>query len=67
MKNLLTILSVAILLIACEKGKTTASTGSDKTDSASTSEWKPVDSATAMKDWMAYSTPGEMQKMFCKI
>ncbi|WP_431611302.1 DUF1579 domain-containing protein [Chryseobacterium sp. 'Rf worker isolate 10'] len=67
MKNLLTILSAAFLLIACEKGKTTAAAGSDKTDStASNSEWKPVDSATAMKDWMAYSTPGEMQKMLAK-
>ncbi|WP_288377164.1 DUF1579 domain-containing protein [Chryseobacterium culicis] len=67
MKNLLTILSAALLLTACEKGKTAAAAGSDKTDStAASSEWKPVDSATAMKAWMEYSTPGEMQKMLAK-
>ncbi|MFS4431698.1 DUF1579 domain-containing protein [Chryseobacterium sp. S90] len=67
MKNVLTILSVAFLLTACEKGKTTAANGSDKTDStAANSEWKPVDSATAMKNWTEYATPGEMQKMLAK-
>jgi len=67
MKNLLTILSAALLLTACEKGKTAAAAGSDKTDStAASSEWKPVDSATAIKAWMEYSTPGEMQKMLAK-
>lgn len=67
MKNVLTILSVAFLLTACEKGKTTAANTTDKTDStAANSEWKPVDSATSMKNWMAYSTPGEMQKMLAK-
>ncbi len=67
MKNLLTILSAAFLLIACEKGKTTAANGTDKADSTvANSEWKPVDSATAMKAWTAYSTPGEMQKMLAK-
>ncbi|TZF92754.1 DUF1579 domain-containing protein [Chryseobacterium panacisoli] len=67
MKNVLTILSIAFLLTACEKGKTTAANTTDKTDStAANSEWKPVDSATSMKNWMAYSTPGEMQKMLAK-
>ncbi|MBB6332606.1 hypothetical protein HNP24_003598 [Chryseobacterium sediminis] len=67
MKNVLTILSIAFLLTACEKGKTTAVNNSDKTDStAASSEWKPVDSATSMKNWMAYSTPGEMHKMLAK-
>lgn len=67
MKNLLSILIAAFLLTACEKGKTTAVNGSDKADpAASESEWKPVDSATAMKAWMEYSTPGEMHKMLAK-
>lgn len=67
MKNLLSILVAAFLLTACEKGKTTAATSADKADStAAKSEWKPVDSATAMKAWMEYSTPGEMHKMLAK-
>lgn len=67
MKNLLSILSIAFLLMACEKGKTTAANVSGKTDSTATnSEWKPVDSATAMKNWTEYATPGEMQKMLAK-
>jgi hypothetical protein len=59
MKNLLLILSVAFLLIACEKGKPIPEKDKAKTDSA---EWKPVDSATATKAWMEYATPGEMHK-----
>lgn len=67
MKNLLSILSIAFLLMACEKGKTNAANGSGKNDStAANSEWKPVDSATAMKSWMEYATPGEMHKMLAK-
>ncbi|WP_374463569.1 hypothetical protein [Chryseobacterium sp.] len=67
MKNLLSILVAAFLLTACEKGKTTAANSTDKADSAAAkSEWKPVDSATAMKAWMEYSTPGEMHKMLAK-
>jgi hypothetical protein len=67
MKNLLSILSIAFLLMACEKGKTAAANGSGKNDSTATnSEWKPVDSATAMKSWMEYATPGEMHKMLAK-
>ncbi|CAM2802959.1 hypothetical protein DRF59_05555 [Chryseobacterium flavum] len=67
MKNLLSILVAAFLLTACEKGKTTAANSTDKADStAAKPEWKPVDSATAMKAWMEYSTPGEMHKMLAK-
>ncbi|WP_278378877.1 DUF1579 domain-containing protein [Chryseobacterium arthrosphaerae] len=67
MKNLLVIISLPFIVIACEKGKTTAANSSDKKDSAAANtEWKPVDSATAMKAWMEYSTPGEMQKMLAK-
>lgn len=62
MKNLLLLFSIAFLLTACEKGKTASEKSSSGTDSASAKEWKPVDSAAAMKAWMEYSTPGEMQK-----
>ncbi|WP_080777346.1 DUF1579 domain-containing protein [Chryseobacterium phocaeense] len=62
MKNLLLLFSVVFLATACEKGKPATEKGSSGTDSASAKEWKPVDSATAMKAWMEYSTPGEMQK-----
>lgn len=63
MKNLLFIFCTAFLLTACEKGKTNMSkesTGSDATT------WKPIDSATATKAWMAYATPGDMHKMLAK-
>ncbi|PIF43839.1 uncharacterized protein DUF1579 [Chryseobacterium sp. 52] len=59
MKNLLLLFSLAFLFTACEKGKPAAEKEVSKTDSAT---WKPVDSATAMKAWMEYATPGEMHK-----
>ncbi|KMQ66635.1 hypothetical protein ACM46_03695 [Chryseobacterium angstadtii] len=59
MKNLLLLFSIAFLLTACEKGKTASEKESAKTDSAT---WKPVDSATAMKAWIEYATPGDYQK-----
>ncbi|EJL75124.1 DUF1579 domain-containing protein [Chryseobacterium populi] len=67
MKNLIITLCMAILCIACEKGKTDTGKDSGKTDSAAAdSAWKPIDSATATKAWMAYATPGDMQKMLTK-
>lgn len=63
MKNLLLLFSVALILTACEKGKTVTDKNSVKTDSA---EWKPVDSAVAMKAWMDYATPGDLHKMLAK-
>ncbi len=48
------------------KAKTVAKTDSDKTDSLTNEEWKPVDSATATKAWIEYATPGEMHKMLAK-
>ncbi|MCU7617513.1 DUF1579 domain-containing protein [Chryseobacterium sp. PBS4-4] len=66
MKKLLFAASVAILFVACDKVKMDVKTGSDKTDSTATEEWKPVDSATATKAWMDYATPGDMQKMLAK-
>lgn len=67
MKKLIMLFSAAVLLSACEKTKTADNANSDKTDTiAANSEWKPVDSATATKAWMEYSTPGEMQQMIAK-
>jgi len=63
MKNLLFIFCTAFLLTACEKGKTNMSKESAGSDSTA---WKPVDSATAVKAWMSYATPGEMHKMLAK-
>ncbi|ASK31219.1 hypothetical protein CEY12_14405 [Chryseobacterium sp. T16E-39] len=65
MKNLMFILFAAFLLTACEKGKPGMGkeSGTPTTDSTT---WKPVDSATAMKAWMEYSTPGDMHKMLAK-
>lgn len=63
MKNLLFAACTALLFVACEKGKPTADSDSKTADST---EWKPVDSATATKAWMDYATPGEMQKMLAK-
>lgn len=63
MKNLMFIFCAAFLLTACEKGKPNMSKESAGSDSTA---WKPVDSATATKAWMAYATPGEMHKMLAK-
>lgn len=55
----------AVALAACnnaEAPKETASTDTAlvKQDSEA---WVPVDSATMMKNWMEYATPGDMHKM----
>lgn len=59
MKNLLFAACTAFLFIACDKVKMDVKT--EKTE-----EWKPVDSATATKAWMDYSTPGDMHQMLAK-
>jgi len=67
MKNLMMVFSAAVLVIAC--GKTTTAENADavSTDSAATSsDWKPVDSATATKAWIDYATPGEMHQLLAK-
>jgi len=66
MRNLFFTACSFFLLIACDQSKTTPKTGSDKTDPLTTEEWKPVDSATAIKAWMDYATPGEMHTMLAK-
>jgi len=66
MRNLFFTACTFFLLFSCDKGKTVAKTDSDKTDSLTNEEWKPVDSATATKAWIEYATPGEMHKMLAK-
>ncbi|WP_143883050.1 DUF1579 domain-containing protein [Chryseobacterium binzhouense] len=66
MKNLFFTACTFFLLASCDKAKTAAKTDSDKTDSLTNEEWKPVDSATATKAWMDYATPGEIHKMLAK-
>jgi len=66
MKKLLLAVFAASLVIACDKVKMDVKTSSDKTDSAANETWKPVDSATATKAWMDYSTPGAMHTMLAK-
>lgn len=66
MKKLLLTATAAFVIIACDKVKMDVKTSSDTTDSTANQEWKPVDSATATKAWMDYSTPGEMHSMLAK-
>ena len=66
MKNLLFAAAAVLMFVACDKVKMDVKTGSDKTDSVATEEWKPVDSATATKAWMDYATPGDMHQMLAK-
>jgi len=74
MKRLtLSMCTAAILLFACNNEKTANESATENTaasDSATTSKeeaWVPVDSATAMKAWMEYATPGEPHKMLAKF
>lgn len=69
----LTICTITLLLSACnnaaknETTKDSTATTSDTSAKASTEEaWVPVDSATAMKAWMEYATPGESHKLLAK-
>jgi hypothetical protein len=73
MKKLLTAAAVASLcIIGCNDAKTKTDTVSGTDTSFATATTTPtvtetpsapVDSATMMKNWMAYATPGDMHKM----
>ena len=73
---LLTFCSAAFLFATCNNDKTTEKTASESTADASTAKpeekkaddntYTMPDSATAMKNWMEYSTPGEIHKMLAK-
>ena len=69
----LTICASALLLASCKnekkagEEKTTSDTTTSKIDEPVKNEPKPeVDSATMMKNWQDYMTPGEMHKMMAK-
>ena len=69
----LTICVTAGLLYACNNEKKTeevkdssASTSDTATAKEKEEAWVPVDSATAMKAWMEYATPGEPHKLLAK-
>lgn len=66
-------LTAVVLLAACNNPAAdkagvsdTAKTTPTAPTTASDAEWKPVDSATAMKAWMDYATPGEPHKAMAK-
>jgi hypothetical protein len=68
----ITICAAALLLVACNNEKKADETKTDATSDKASEEkpkeepWVPVDSATAMKAWMDYATPGEPHKMLAK-
>ncbi|MGQ0738341.1 MAG: DUF1579 domain-containing protein [Bacteroidota bacterium] len=63
-QKLLPVLAAAILFAACnnEKKEDKKETTGTETE-VKEKEWKVVDSATAMKAWMDYATPGDVHKM----
>jgi hypothetical protein len=72
-KSLITICSAAMLFAACNNAGDTAKTSTEDTaamapatEPAKDEAFVPVDSATAMKAWMAASTPGDMHKALAK-
>ena len=77
MKRLtLAVCAAAFLFASCNNEKTEGETTSkdssgtkmEKMDDNAKKEkaWVPVDSATSMKNWMAYMTPGEVHGMLAK-
>lgn len=72
MKRILFIACTAFLLISCkDETKTDESIKGEATTPATETKpkeepWVAVDTATAMKNYMAYATPGEPHKMLAK-
>lgn len=74
MKQRMIAFSMATLVFAaCNSGTTTdektvatADTAAVKAETPKDKAWVAVDSATEMKAWMEYSTPGEAHKMLAK-
>ncbi|BAV06113.1 hypothetical protein FLA_2128 [Filimonas lacunae] len=65
--------AIVLLLASCGGGASTSENKTDTTASAAPvavekkeEAWQPVDSATEMKAWMEYSTPGESHKEMAK-
>jgi hypothetical protein len=70
-KTLVTICSATMLLFACNSNnadntKDVSNDTAASTETAKDEKWVPVDSATMMKVWMDYSTPGDAHKMLAK-
>jgi hypothetical protein len=66
-----TICAVAFLFASCSDTKTDESIKADATVTSTDEKpkeepWVEVDSATMMKNWMAYATPGEQHKLLAK-
>jgi len=60
------------LILSCNDNKSAAPISTAPSDSATQSNpkdeaaWVPIDSATEMKAWMEYATPGDMHKALAK-
>lgn len=70
-KTLITICSATMLLFACNSNNADNTKDVSKDTTATSTEnkdekWVPVDSATAMKAWMDFATPGEAHKALAK-
>ena len=63
-KIIISLFAAGLLLISC-KDKTNDKKSSEEINKKETSQ-EPMDSATMMKHWMAYMTPGEPHKMMAK-
>ncbi|MEO6455613.1 MAG: DUF1579 domain-containing protein [Ginsengibacter sp.] len=72
MKRIIIFFCVAAFLFACNDNNTDATTTETKSDSTTTDskatsdEWVPVDSATAMRSMMEAGTPGPQHAMLAK-
>lgn len=64
-QKLIALIAAAVLFAACnnEKKEEKKDGAETATTTPETKEWKAVDSATAMKAWMDYATPGDVHKM----
>ena len=71
MKRIALILCVAsAVLFACnsaDKKEDNKETSKDTVSTSANEAWVPVDSATEMKAWMEYATPGEAHKMLSSL
>ena len=68
MKKIITIFSLALFAVACNnKTADTKTSGSDTTNADNTNTASvEVDSATQMKNWQEYMTPGPMHQMMAQ-
>lgn len=63
-QKLIAFAAAAIFIAACNNEKKEDNNSKETAGTPTeTKEWKVVDSATAMKAWMEYATPGDVHKM----